>query len=292
MRIAVGPRVDDHRRIIADEVAIGTFEGEGRGVGRGDAHDAGRYRYGCAPLRIEFGVEVEGRGGSGHCVRSGSRLEGINATGYEDHNIMAMTLTTPNTILGAFQPKGEAAKLAANLAIVVLGTLLLTIAAKISVPVWPVPVTLQSMAVAGLAAAFGARIGVATVALYILEGFSGLPVFASGGGAAYILGPTGGFILGWIPMAWVIGRAADRGASGSFPRLFGWMVVGDAISFALGFAWLIALSGSAGWIDQSNVIGDAFAKAVQPFIVWDLLKLAFAALTVVGGWQLIKSRKD
>lgn len=203
---------------------------------------------------------------------------------------MAMTLTTPNTILGAFQPRSEAAKIAANLAIVVLGTLLLTIAAKISVPVWPVPVTLQSMAVAGLAAAFGARIGVATVALYILEGFSGLPVFASGGGAAYIYGPTGGFILGWLPMAWVIGRAADRGASGSFPRLFGWMVVGDAISFALGFIWLIAFAGGAGWIDQSNVIGDAFAKAVQPFIVWDLLKLAFAALTVVGGWQLINKR--
>ena len=65
---------------------------------------------------------------------------------------MALTLTTPNTVLGALQPRGDAAKLALNLAIVVLGTLVLTIAAKINVPVWPVPVTLQTFAVAALAA--------------------------------------------------------------------------------------------------------------------------------------------
>ncbi len=205
---------------------------------------------------------------------------------------MAMTLTTPNTLLGTLQPKGDTARLASNLVTVVLGTVLLTIAAKIQVPTWPVPVTLQSLAVAGLAAAFGARIGVATLALYILEGMAGLPVFAgAGAGAAYILGPTGGFIIGWLAMAYIIGRAADMGASRSFPKLFGAMIVGNAFSFALGFIWLAAMAGSAGWIDQSNILGSAFAKAVQPFIVWDVLKMALAALSVVGGWQLIKSRK-
>lgn len=205
---------------------------------------------------------------------------------------MAMTLTTPNTILGTFQPKGTAARLASNLVTIVLGTVLLTIAAKTSVPTWPVPVTLQSMAIAGLAAAFGWRIGMATVALYILEGMSGLPVFAgAGAGPAYILGPTGGFMLGWLPMAFIIGHATDKGASNNFFKLFGWMVVGDAISFALGFVWLLALAGNAGWIDQSNVLASAFQKAVQPFVVWDLLKLALAALTITGGWQLVKSRR-
>jgi len=205
---------------------------------------------------------------------------------------MAMTLTTPNTLLGTLQPKGDAARLASNIATVVLGTVLLTIAAKTQVPTWPVPVTLQSMAVAGLAAAFGARIGMATIALYILEGLAGLPVFAgAGAGAAYILGPTGGFIIGWLLMAYVIGRAADTGASRNFPKLFGAMILGNALSFTLGFVWLAAMAGSAGWIDQSNVLGSAFAKAVQPFIIWDVLKMALAALTIVGGWQLIKSRK-
>ena len=77
-----------------------------------------------------------------------------------------------------------------------LGTVLLAIAAQIKVPVMPVPVTLQSLLVALFAAAFGWRIGVATVALYIIEGLSGLPVFAGGGGPLYVLSPTFGFILG------------------------------------------------------------------------------------------------
>lgn len=203
---------------------------------------------------------------------------------------MAVTLTTPNTLLGAFQPKGNAARLASNVTIVVLGTLLIALAAKINVPVWPVPVTLQSFAIAGLAAAFGLRIGVATVALYLLEGALGLPVFATGGGIAYLVGPTGGFLIGFLVMAAIIGYAADKGASGKPLALFGAMLVGDAALFVLGFVWLLALSGNAGWIDQTNVVASAFAGAVQPFIVWDILKMALAALTVTGAWSLLAKR--
>ena len=203
---------------------------------------------------------------------------------------MAVTLTTPNTLLGLYQPKGDVAKLASNLATVVLGTLLITICAKINVPVWPVPVTLQGFAVATLAAAFGMRIGVATVALYLLEGAMGLPVFATGGGLAYLVGPTGGFLLGFLVMAAIIGYAADKGASGKPLALFGAMLVGDAALFVLGFAWLLLLSGQAQWLDQTNVVASAFAKAVQPFIVWDILKMALAALTVSGIWGQLRKR--
>ena len=203
---------------------------------------------------------------------------------------MAVTLTTPNTLLGLYQPKGDAAKLASNLATVVLGTLLITICAKINVPVWPVPVTLQGFAIAALAAGFGMRIGVATVALYLLEGAFGLPVFATGGGLAYLVGPTGGFLLGFLALAAIVGFAADRGASGKPLALFGAMLAGDAVMFGLGFAWLALMAGQAGWIDQANVLGSAFAKAVQPFIVWDILKMALAALTVTGAWKLIAKR--
>src|SRR6218665_548069 len=199
---------------------------------------------------------------------------------------MAVTLTTPNTLLGVFQPKGDAARLASNLATVVLGTLLITLSAKINVPVWPVPVTLQGFAIATLAAAFGLRIGVATVALYLLEGALGLPVFATGGGLSYLVGPTGGFLLGFLMMAAIIGYAADRGASGKPLTLFVAMVAGDAVLFALGFSWLVTLSGNGGWIDQTNVVASAFAGAVQPFIIWDVLKMALAALTVTGAWSI------
>ena len=204
---------------------------------------------------------------------------------------MAVTLTTPNTLLGVFQPKGDTAKLASTLVTVVLGTLLLTICAKINVPVWPVPVTLQSFAVAALAAAFGARIGVATVALYLVEGALGLPVFALGGGLAYLVGPTSGFLFGFLAMAAIIGFAADRGASGKPLTLFAAMLAGGAVMFALGFAWLLAMAGQAGWLDQTNVVGSAFAKAVQPFIIWDVLKMALAALTVTGIWGLFAAKR-
>ncbi|GLQ54978.1 biotin transporter BioY [Devosia nitrariae] len=203
---------------------------------------------------------------------------------------MAVTLTTPNTLLGALQPKGDTARLATNLAIVVLGTLLLTLSAKINVPVWPVPVTLQTFAVAALAAAFGWRIGVATVAAYLLQGAAGLPVFAAGGGIAYLMGPTGGFLLAYLPMAYIVGRAADLGAANRPLALFGAMLLADAVVFVAGFLWLLTLSGQAGWIDQSNVLVSAFEKAVQPFIVWDILKMALAALTVTGAWQIVKRK--
>lgn len=204
---------------------------------------------------------------------------------------MAVTLTTPNTLLGTFQPNSGAAKIATNIATVVLGTLLITLAAKINVPVWPVPVTLQSFAIAGLAAAFGARIGVATVALYLLEGAMGLPVFATGGGLAYLVGPTGGFLLGFLAMAAIIGFAADRGASAKPIMLFGAMLVSETVLLALGFTWLLLLSGQAQWIDQTNIVASAWNGAVQPFLVWDVLKMALAALTVTGVWTMLGRKR-
>jgi len=205
---------------------------------------------------------------------------------------MALTLTTSNTLLGLLQPRTANAKALMALATVIAGTALLALAARINVPVQPVPVTLQSLAVAMLAAAFGWRIGLATVALYIAQGLAGLPVFANGGGPHYILSPTFGFIVGWLPMAYIIGRVADRGASGKVVPLFGAMVLGNAISFLFGYAWLLAMSGGASWIDQSDVIGSAFAKAVQPFIVWDFLKMAFAAITVSSAFVLLRRRNS
>ena len=203
---------------------------------------------------------------------------------------MAVTLTTPNTILGVLEPKSGAARLISNVVTVLLGTVLITLAAKINVPTWPIPVTLQSFAVAALAAAFGWRIGTATVIACLLAGAAGLPVFATGGGIGYLIGPSGGFLLGFSPMAYVIGRAADLGASGRVVMLFLAMLIADALLFALGFLWLLTLGSAASWIDQANVVGSAFAKAVQPFLAWDALKMLFAALTVTGIFTLARKR--
>lgn len=211
---------------------------------------------------------------------------------------MAVTLTTQNTVLGVLLPQRDRTRLLANLVTVVLGSLLLTLSAKVSVPVMPVPVTLTTFAVAALAAGFGWRIGVATVALYIAQGLAGLPVFAFGGGWTYIMSPTFGFILGYLPMAYIIGRAADAGASGKVFRLFAVMVLADAVLFAFGFVWLLAVAGLVlqaggtlpGWIDAGNLLGSVYEVAVRPFILWDVLKMAFGALTVAGLWSLVRRK--
>jgi biotin transport system substrate-specific component len=104
------------------------------------------------------------------------------------------------------------------------------------------------------------------------------------------VGPTGGFLVGFIAMAYVIGRAADLGASGRVAMLGLAMLVGDALLFVLGFLWLLALGSGAAWLDQADLMGSAFARAVQPFLVWDALKMVLAALTVTGVWSLARRR--
>lgn len=203
---------------------------------------------------------------------------------------MALTLTTENTLLGLVVPRTGSARTLTAIVTALVGTLVLWVSAKIQVPGIPVPVTLQTFAVAVLAASFGWRIGVATVALYLAEGLSGLPVFANGGGPQYVFSPTFGFLVGYLPMAYIIGRAADLGSSGRVIPLFLAMVAADALCFVFGYGWLVAMSGGASWIDQNNVLGSAFAKAVQPFIIWDLLKMAFAALSVSGVWAILRRR--
>lgn len=206
-----------------------------------------------------------------------------------------MASMSSNTVLGYLVPQSASTSIGAKIATVLLGTAVLAVSAKISVPVLPVPVTLQTLAIAVLAATVGARLALATLALYLVEGLAGLPVFATGGGLDYVLRPSFGFLVGYLPMAFVIGMAADRGWSKNVFKLFGAMVVADAIAFAFGFAWLMVVanlfmaSGTAlpGWLDANDLIGTALKGAVTPFLGWDLLKMAFAALTVAGVWQAI-----
>lgn len=203
---------------------------------------------------------------------------------------MAVTLTTPNTILGVLEPKTQTERLLSNVAMVLIGTLLITAAAKINVPTWPIAVTLQSFAVAALAGAFGWRIGTATVIAYLIEGAVGIPVFATGGGIGYLMGPSGGFLLGFIPMAYVIGRAADLGGSGRVVMLAIAMLIGDALLFVLGYAWLVVVLANLKSLPITAVLGSAFDGAIKPFVAWDILKMVFAALTVTGVWSLSKKR--
>ncbi len=170
--------------------------------------------------------------------------------------------------------------LTAQLLLVVAGSALLWLSAKVQVPFWPVPMTLQVLAVLGLAAALGARLGVATVALYLAEGAAGLPVFAGtplkGLGISYMMGPTGGYLLGFLLAALFVGALAERGLTKRPVALFFTMLAGLALIYAPGLAWLAQFTG---W-EKSVTLG------FMPFILSDLLKIGIATLAFPAFWGL------
>jgi biotin transport system substrate-specific component len=183
----------------------------------------------------------------------------------------------PSTSLLAAFPGARRAPLLTGLVAAVLGSALLTLSAKIQVPFWPVPMTLQTLAVMALAGLFGMRAAGLTVMLYLLEGALGLPVFAGtpqrGVGLAYMLGPTGGYLVGYILAALLIGFAADRGARNTPLALFAAMLAGLALIYGLGALWLTQFTGVSG----------AISAGVLPFLAGDLTKAALAAALVVLG---------
>jgi biotin transport system substrate-specific component len=209
-----------------------------------------------------------------------------------------MALSLPANFLPANSLAGVALKPASgtveavfrNLVLAFAGSLLLIVSAKVQVPFWPVPMTMQSLAVLFIGAAYGPRLGAATVALYLAQGFAGLPVFASTvqiAGPAYFMGPTGGFLLSFIPAAYIAGVFSRRGASPL--RVTAGMAIAHVLILALGFLWLAVFAQMA-----SGATGIGFAKAfasgVQPFIVGTVVKVALATALVFGCWSLLKGR--
>ena len=166
--------------------------------------------------------------------------------------------------------------------LVVAGTAILAISAKTQVPFWPVPMTLQTLAVMAIAAAYGSNLAVATVIAYIAEGLAGIPVFAgAAAGPAYVLGPTGGFLLAFVVGAAIVGFAADRGDSRSFAKLAIAMVLADVVIFALGLVWLGAAVPKIGYSAKLLSIG------LYPFVLGDLLKIALASMLIPAVWGLV-----
>jgi biotin transport system substrate-specific component len=164
-------------------------------------------------------------------------------------------------------------------AIVLLASLALAVSAHVSVPFYPVPLTLQTLAVMAIAAAFGARLGTLSVLAYLAEGLAGLPVFAKfAAGPLYLLGPTGGFLVGFILLAVIVGAAADRGWDRSPVKLFATLVVADALLFVLGFVWLAWFA----HLSSGHGLGamKAWAGGVAPFVLGDLLKSVLVAAGV------------
>ena len=166
-----------------------------------------------------------------------------------------------------------------QVALVLLGTVLLAISAQIQVPFWPVPMTMQTFVVLMIGATYGWRLGGATMIAYIAEGVIGLPVFAQfSAGAQVLVGPTAGYLMGFVVAALVTGYLAERGYGRNLATAALSFAAGTIIIFACGLAYLSSLIGVEG----------AITHGLMPFIVSEPTKVALATLLLPGCWKLVR----
>ncbi len=164
--------------------------------------------------------------------------------------------------------------------LVVAGSVLIAASAKVSIalPRNLVPITGQTFAVLLIGALFGSRRGVATVLAYLAEGAAGIPVFAGkGAGVAYIVGPTGGYLIGFVVAAGIVGWLAQRGWDRRFMTTVAAMTLGTIAIFVCGMVWLAVVRGLT-----YAVVGGLF-----PFIPGAIVKIVLAAALLPSGWKVL-----
>ncbi|GCE19045.1 biotin transporter BioY [Dictyobacter kobayashii] len=172
-------------------------------------------------------------------------------------------------------------------ALVVGTSLLMTLAAKASfhVPFSPIPFTLQTLVVMLAAATLGSRRGALAMLLYLIEGASGLPVFASGGGFLYlILSPSAGYLWSYPLAAFAVGYLCERGLDRKFSTSILAMLPGTCIIYALGVSWLAVVA-------HLN-LQQAIVAGMLPYIPFDLAKMVIAAILMPVAWLLVNRQKS
>lgn len=183
----------------------------------------------------------------------------------------------------AFGANEGTARLAKQAVLVLAGIAALAIAAKIRVPMWPVPMTMQTFVVLTIGAAYGLRLGLATMAGYLVLGMAGVAVFAGdSAGLAYIAGPTGGYLAGFVLAAAAMGALARRGWDRRALGMAAAMLIGTAIVYLFGLGWmsyLFAADKGMGWVMQYGMLN---------FLAGDAVKLVLAAMLVPGIWKMAR----
>jgi biotin transport system substrate-specific component len=167
--------------------------------------------------------------------------------------------------------------------LVVAFSAFVALSARVAIPWWPVPMTLQPLAVLFTGAVLGSRRGSLTLLLYLAEGAVGLPVFAGGAGVAYMLGPTGGYLVSYPIVAGLVGWLAERGWDRRLVWTAAAMTLGLLVIYAFGVAWLAGLLGD---------LETALVQGMLIFIPGDLIKIAIATLALPGGWALARRNRD
>lgn len=187
-----------------------------------------------------------------------------------------------NVLIEAFGANEGAALRVKQVALVVLGILALAVAAKIKVPMWPVPITMGTFAVLTIGAAYGPRLGLATILGYMIVGAVGFDVFAGSSaeqfGLTYMMGGTGGYLVGYVLATLALGFLARAGWDRSAPKMAAAMVAGNVLIYVPGLIWLAVLYGA----DKPIL-----AWGLTPFLVGDAIKLALAAVILPLAWKLV-----
>lgn len=185
-------------------------------------------------------------------------------------------MTIPATVLQRL----VRGRVAVNLMLVIGASMFVAIAAQIAIPIpySPVPLTLQPLAVLLVGVALGSTRGAAALALYLLEGASGLPVFAQGhAGALWLLAPTAGYLYSYPVAAWIAGWFSERGWGNTSLRAVAGMLTALAVIYAGGWSWLALLAGPR----------TAFLMGVEPFVLPDIVKIAIGAALLPQAQKLV-----
>ncbi|MEJ2655492.1 MAG: biotin transporter BioY [Acidihalobacter sp.] len=192
----------------------------------------------------------------------------------------SLALETQDTLVTRLWPEANASRALRNAALVAIGSLLLAAASQVAVPLWPVPVSGQTFAVLLIGMAYGARLGMVTVLTYLFEGAIGLPFFVGGAaGLAPLMGPTGGYLAGFVLAAGVIGWLAQRGWGRNGASTAVAMLIGNIALYVPGLLWLSAFM-------HFNVHA-TLATGLVPFILGDLAKLLLASALMPLAWRLL-----
>lgn len=199
---------------------------------------------------------------------------------------MAMTMNNP-ALAEVFGPTGGAALRIKQVIMVMLGIVLLAVASKISIPMIPVPITMGTFAVLTVGTAYGPRLGMATILGYMIVGVAGFDVFAGSSaessGIEYMMGSTGGYLVGYVCATMALGFVARKGWDRSIGTMALAMLGGNALIYIPGLLWLGTLYG---W--DKPILEWGFT----PFIVGDFLKLALAALLVPAIWRFVGKARN
>ena len=157
-----------------------------------------------------------------------------------------------------------------NILLILFGTLLLAVSAKVQVPFWPVPMTMQTFVVFLIGMTYSVRLSFLTLLAYLIEGAIGIPVFAAGGGIMYLMGPTAGYLYGMLIAVIVISYFANHGYGSSYIKSALALILGSFFIFAIGILYL------------GSIIG--YSKALQagliPFIPSEIFKIALAVAII------------